>query len=82
MFGRADRPVVAGIGIKHRQALNGRFFFSILAEPPETLRLMTPPIDMITTNTVVVIVFKEGDPLTLEYPAVVIWVLPDGVAWM
>lgn len=43
---------------------------------------MTPPIDMITTNTVVVIVFKEGDPLTLEYPAVVIWVLPDGVAWM
>lgn len=37
---------------------------------------------MITTNTVVVIVFKEGDPLTLEYPAVVTWVLPDGVAWM
>jgi hypothetical protein len=37
---------------------------------------------MIVGNTVVNLTFKEGRPLHLTYPAVVVWLLRDGVAWV
>lgn len=37
---------------------------------------------MIVGNTVVHLTFKERQPLHLKYPAVVVWVLRDGVAWL